>query len=150
MTAPPTVVSVDGGMKDFSSTRKPVQFTVDGDVFTGPAEVAAEELIAYGEKFDANAPPRGQLDGLKDLLEIFLWDDDYKRICERLGNRRSPISLEQLDNICNWLTEYHGMRPTQPPSDSSSLSSSPESGTDSTVSLPLGESIPAVSLSPDS
>lgn len=150
MTAPPTVVPVDTGMKDFSTTRKPVRFAIDGDVFEGPAEVAAEELIAYGEKFDANADQRGQLDGLKDLCQIFLWDDSYMRMCERLGDRRNPISLQQLDDICNWLTEYHGMRPTQPPSDSSSPSSSPESGTDSTASLPAEESIPDVSPSPDS
>lgn len=150
MTAPPTVVSIDGAMKDFSTTRKPVRFVVDGDVFEGPSEVPAELLIEYGEKFDANADNRDQLDGLKDLFRMFLWEGDYERICARLGDRQNPISLEQADKICTWLTEVHGMRPTQPPSDSSSPSSSPESGTGSTESAQPEDSTPDDSPSPDS
>lgn len=152
MTVSPTVVPVDGAMKDFSSSRKPISFTVDGDVFEGPGEIAAALLIEYGEKFSSGMEDsnRTQLDDLKDLMEIFLWEDDFKRLCERLGDKHRPIGLTQLDGIANWLTEYHGMRPTQPPSDSSSPSSNPESGTDSTaVALPE-DSTPDDSPSPDS
>lgn len=152
MTAAPTVVPVDGAMKDFSTHRKPVSFTIDGDVFTGPAEIAAELLIDYGVKFAKGQTEdnRTQLDDLKDLMSIFLWEDDYNRLVARLADKRNPIGLEQLDQICDWLTEYHGMRPTQPPPDSSSPSSNPASGTDMTATVPTEDSTPDSSALLDS
>lgn len=150
MTAPPVVTALDPSMRDFSTSRKPVQFVIDGDVFSGPCEVAAELLVDYGERFNRADEGRTQLDDLKDLMSIFLWEEDFTRLCARLGDKRHPIGLKQLDDVAEWLTEYHGMRPTKPPSDSSSRSSNPASGTSSTDSAPVEDSTPDVSPSPDS
>ena len=125
-------------LKDFSKPRVDLRFTVDGEEFEAwpalPVEVLLETLATSAEIF-ANSDRTA----IRRIFEIMLKPESAARFGKRLGSMESPIDIQQVDSIIEWLLESYGQRPTGPSESSSDGSSNPGDGTGSTVNLPLGE-----------
>lgn len=114
-------------MRDFSSKRKPISFTIEADVFHGPAVLPA---AVFGELMEA-AKGLGSfqmtdakqvdaaLERVAEFTDLILTPETAPRFRERLLSRTEPLDLvEQVLPIVQWLAEVYGMRPTQAPSNS--------------------------------
>lgn len=138
-------------IKNFSKTRKPVQFQIDADVFDAVPTIPAETMIEFAESMSSADPTKmspGEMVGaLRRVIEMVLQPESLKRFKERMKDPREPIDMEQLDEIVTWLFEEYGMRPTQEPSNSSVGGSPVVPGIGSTVTLPGVELISAASPS---
>lgn len=137
------------GPKDFSKRRTPKTFTIDGDTFEVasvlPAEVFVEFTTRFGE-FQESDTWADNFRALDLAIKLVMLPDSYTLLRKRLGDVANPIELEQMADIVLWLIDEYGLRPTQPPSDSSDGSPSPESGISSTESTPPAESTSQPSL----
>jgi hypothetical protein len=138
-------------MKDFSRKRKPLQFTIDEDVFNAVPTIPAETMIEFAESMTSADPtsmsPAEMVHALRRVIEMVLHPKSLERFKERMRDPQSPIDMEQLDAVVTWLFEEYGMRPTQESSSSPSGDSPVVPGTGSTVTLPGEVSISAASLS---
>lgn len=138
-------------IKDFSKTRKPIQFRVDDDVFDAAPSIPAEVMIQFAEGFTSMNPdqmnPAEVVGALRRVIEVVLDPQSLARFQERMRDPQNPIDMDQLDQIVQWLFEEYGLRPTTEGSPSSGGSSSPVPGITSMVSMPDVASISAASPS---
>lgn len=137
------------GPKDFSRKREAKTFAIDGDTFHAAVALPGEIFVEFTERlsaFEAANTWREQFDALGAALEVVLLPDSYERLRARAKDLEYPVDLDQLAEIGMWLMDEYGLRPTQPPSDSSDGSPDPESGTSSTESTQPEESTSQASL----
>lgn len=137
------------GPKDFSRKRDAKIFLVDGDTFEATSTLPGEVFVKFTERFvefEESDTWRNNFDALAAALELVLLPDSYKLLRDRLNDLTNPVGLEQMADIVLWLMDEYGLRPTQPPSDSSDGSPDPESGTSSTENTPPEESTSQPSL----
>lgn len=135
-------------VRDFSRPRTRKLFTISPDTFEAasvlPGDVFARFVTRYNDRVDAQTYQE-QHDAIKGALELALLPDSFKRFAERLQDKANPIDDGQMAEVCLWLLEEYGLRPTKPSQLSSDGSPNPESGMSSTdVQLPA-ESTPEVS-----
>lgn len=139
--------------RDFSRTRKRLDFTIDADTFEAaavlPGDVFAEFVTLYNSTSDAEDYQQSH-NMLKRALELALFPESFQRFTSRLKDKTNPIDDEQMSDVVLWLLEEYGLRPTQPSQDSSDGSASPESGTSSTANTPPEESTSVTSPPPAS
>jgi hypothetical protein len=123
-------------IKDFSKSRKRLQFRIDGDVFEAAPAVPAEVMISFAEKFTMADPTKmtvaQQVGIFREVLEIVLLPDSMQRMKSRMSDAANPVDIEQLDQIIQWLFEEYGMRPTTESVSSSNGGSPPAPGITST------------------
>jgi hypothetical protein len=134
--APPT------GPKDFSRRRDAKTFVIDGDTFEATSALPGEVFVQFTEhfaEFEESDSWRNNFDALAAALELVLLPESYKLLRSRLADLTNPVDMEQMADIVLWLMDEYGLRPTQPPSDSSDGSPDPESGTSSTENTPPEE-----------
>lgn len=148
-TTPPTAAAPPPtAARDFSRTRKRLDFTIDADTFEAaavlPGDVFAEFVTLYNSTGDAEDYQQSH-DMLKQALQLALLDESWQRFAARLADKERPIDDDQMSDVVLWLLEEYGLRPTQPSQDSSDGSASPESGTSSTANTPPAESTSATS-----
>lgn len=144
-----TEAQATAGPKDFSRKRETKPFTVDGDTFQAAVAIPGEVFVEFTERFadfEESGTWRENFEALAAALELVLLPDSYKLIRDRMKDLTNPIDLDQMADIVLWLMDEYGLRPTQPPSDSSDGSPSPESGTSSTENTQPEESTSELSL----
>jgi hypothetical protein len=138
-------------IRDFTKRRKAPVFRIDDDTFTAVAAIPAEEMISFAEQITTADPsqmsPREQVALLRKTLENMLEPESLARFQSRMGDRRNPIDMEQLNDVVEWLFEEYGLRPTTGSASSSNGVSPPVPGTTSTGSIPDVVSISALSPS---
>lgn len=131
-------VTASGEMMDFSVRTTALQFKIDGDVFTGVRDLAADtafEFSAYATALSADSTnPENRKNIMKSMIRALLVPESAERFIARLSDTSNPIGLATCMDVVHFLFERYGLRPTQPDSDSSSGPDNPESGTSSTVS----------------
>jgi hypothetical protein len=147
--APPAMAAAaPTAARDFSRTRKRLNFTIDGETFEAaaglPGDIYAEFVTTYNSTQEAETYQEVH-DSLKRALSIVLLDESYERFQARLRDKTRPIDDDQASDVVIWLMEEYGMRPTQPSQPSSDGPASPESGTSSTESTQPAESTSATS-----
>jgi hypothetical protein len=125
--------------RDFTKKRDVIKFTIDDDEFRAHSGIPAEMLIEYGAQFQGRdmtkAPVEEQMVIYREALEMCLEPDSYRLFLSRLKDPLKPIDADQLDEVTTWLFEQYGMRPTQPPANSSGGDSDQAPGIDSTGSI---------------
>lgn len=139
---------------DFSFSPKPIRFTMDGDTFNCHPILglgAMQQLVNVvktGIKFDDDDPAKANetLDKLVKIFEVLMMPESAELFKKRLmGDPKSgqPLDLKhQVMPSLHYVMERHGLRPTQPSSDSSSGSPEETDGTDSTAGVSSGASTP--------
>lgn len=134
MTEPTIVTPADDEIKDFTRAAKRIRFRVAPDVFEGIPGLPAMELVEFAALADKlDEADVGQFPALfRQLFGMILQEDSYDLFNKRLSDREHPIDFQHLQDILPWLLEEYGLRPTQPSSDSSAGSESPDVGTPST------------------
>lgn len=154
-------------MKDFTRQAKVVQFQLDDDTFRGKPHLPAQTMIDFtlkiGDLEEESATPQQGFDTMMECLQMVLMPDSYKRFRARMKDPSTevsadaagepdfvPIELDQVTDVLEWVMSEYGLRPTKPSEDSSTGSSDPASGTNSTESTSDGESTSETSLSTDS
>lgn len=133
-------------MKDFDSewaerrlarASEERTFVLGGETFTYRAEVSYLVLERIGGIGDdsGNGVIRDMEAAVIDMLE----DGQEERFLAVAQRKENPITLAELNDLCQWLTEVQVNRPTEAPSLSTDGRSS--TGTDSTESSssPLAE-----------
>lgn len=129
-------------MKDFTRERKPIQFTIDGDVFEAKSPIPAQVLLDFAAKFSSmteDSPIDEQLDAFKNVLDLVLKPDSLKVFQARMSDVDNPIEVAQVEEIIEWLFGEYGLRPTELSEPSLPGSDSPDDGTNSTENTPLPE-----------
>ena len=139
-------------MKDFTAQPRVVEFKINDDVFRGKPYIAAQTMIDFTlgiDKLGDDISAQQGFDILSESLQLVLMPDSYKRFRDRMRDPSSPdfaemtgqppIDLPLVNSVVEWIMEEYGMRPPTSPASSSTGSPSPESGTNSTVSVPVGE-----------
>lgn len=107
-------------MPDFSRAReKPLQFTIDGDVFDAVAVLpagATRALIAMtaGDENDGVT----KIEKMGEFMDIVLLPASAVLFAARMKDPVRPIDDEQIGEVCMWLVEQYGSRPTMPPTPS--------------------------------
>lgn len=137
------------GPKDFSRKREAKTFVIDGDTYHAAVALPGETFVEFTDRlsaFEAADTWRENFDALVAALELVLLPDSYKLLRDRAKDIEQPVDLDQMAEIGLWLMDEYGLRPTQPPSDSSDGSPSPESGTSSTENTQPEESTSQPSL----
>lgn len=134
-------VPVTEGIKDFSAPKDPIRFKVDDDIFEASPEISAGLVIEFAEKAemfdkvnDEDLVPREILNILVNFFDDMLLPESAEAMARRMKDKKNPIGLERLLSIFQWLLGEYGLRPTEPGSPSLDGSSSPDAGTNSTVS----------------
>lgn len=121
------------GPKDFSASKPPVEFTVDGDVFSAPGDLPVLTLIEFAERASgAGGASTLTQDVLVGLFELILYPTSAEQFIARMRDSERPIGLEQVMEIIPWLLEQYGLRPTEESKDSSAGSDNPGVGRSST------------------
>jgi hypothetical protein len=125
-------------MKDFTRTRKPIQFTIDSDVFDAAPAIPADTLMDMTTQFEAmdEGSPDEMIKAMLTVLEQFLLPNSFRRFRERMGSQENPVEFPQVQEVIFWLLEEYGMRPTQQSSGSADGLPLPESGTSLTGPTP--------------
>ncbi len=142
-------------MKDFSRQPRVVEFKISPDIFRGKPFLAAQTMIDFTLKVDSigeDITAEQGFDTMKEALQLVMMPEHYTRFTARmrppkrlddhgaevefLDMDNPPIELPQVNEILEWLMEEYGMRPPASPEDSSTGSSLPGSGTNSTASAP--------------
>jgi len=152
-------------MKDFSAKPRVVEFTVDQEIYRGRPYLPAQTMVDFTLRVEAMGDSATGSEGFETMMEslqMVLMPDSYRKLKDRMKDPLAdlaegeevpaelpyqPIELPQLNEILEWLMEAYGMRPTQSSSDSSAGSPDPASGTSSTASTSVVESISASSPS---
>jgi hypothetical protein len=152
--APPIMAAAaPTAARDFTRTRKPLDFTIDDDTFVPasvlPGDIYAEFVTLYSKTGDTDTYQQ-QHDALKRALELALLPESWQRFAERLKDKKNPIDDDQMSDVVLWLLEEYAARPTQPSPDSSDGPASPASGTPSTANTQPVESISLPSQPTDS
>lgn len=122
-------------MRDFTRERKKIEFKIDDDVFTAKSPIPAQTLIDFAKQFTSLSTAstvEDQLSAFNGVLELVLMPASLERLKVRMSDPDEPVAIEQIEEIITWLFEEYGMRPTEPPSDSSDGPASPGPGTNST------------------
>lgn len=143
MTSPATMVVDldDEGIPDFTPPPGP-KFRVYGEVYEGVREIGADtilDVMASVQNLDGTSP-QAQVQMIKDIMRKTLVAESAERFVDNMSNGAEPIGLRTLMKTLNWLIEQYAGRPTEPDSDSSPGSESPESGTSSTATTSVEES----------
>lgn len=117
--------------KDFDAARKerlrqrdPMQFVLQGDVYTCLA------IVPVGVAFDlADAPERDEMTeaqagaefsrSLASFIDNILIEADRPRFQSALRRRDDPIDPDTLLEIVDWLGQEYSARPTEPSAESS-------------------------------
>ncbi len=131
---------VDEDIKDFTVARKPIRFRIDDDFFTAAPALPADRLLQFAKLADAIDPKNLEMQPFHDLFSMVLRSESAEVFIDRLSNPDNPIDFEQLNGVMVWLMEQYGLRPTEPSSDSSTTSPTPDDGTNSTVAPIVMES----------
>jgi hypothetical protein len=122
-------------MRDFTRERKKIEFQVDDDTFTAKSPIPAQTLIDFAAKFTSLSQASSveeQLAAFNGVLDLVLMPQSLEVFRRRMSDPEEPIAIDQVEEIITWLFEEYGLRPTEPPSDSSDGQASLESGTGST------------------
>lgn len=124
------VPNSESSVKDFSRKRKQIRFRVDDDVFEAAPAIPAEVLTQFVVKFSDvdNLPVLQRVEALAEVLKMILKPESFSRFRERMSDPESPIDIDQLNDVIEWLMEQYGQRPTQPSQVLQGGQSSPESG----------------------
>lgn len=143
MTSPATMVVDldDEGIPDFTPPPGP-KFRVYGEVYEGVREIGADTILgvmASAQNLD-EITPEDQVKTIKDIMTKVLVAESAQRFVDNMSNIVEPIGLRTLMKTLHWLIEQYAGRPTEPDSDSSPGSESPESGTSSTAITSAEES----------
>lgn len=142
MTSPATMVVDldDEGIPDFTPPPGP-KFRVYGEIYEGVREIGADAILdVMASVQNLEGTPEDQVKVIKDVMGQVLVAESTERFVANMGNRVEPIGLRTLMKTLNWLIEQYTGRPTEPDSDSSPGSESPESGTNSTATTSAEES----------
>lgn len=127
---------------DFSYNPPPIRFAADGDRFEGYPIIPTwsfqqlGKILAGGFKIDLEDPDSVEkiVTKMADVFDVLLEPLSAQVIRERLlgKNGRRPLDLrQQVMPMLQYVMERHGLRPTEPPSDSSTGSPSVDGGTGS-------------------
>lgn len=116
--------------RDFSSDRPDVVFTIDGDVFYGPGNLAVLSAVDLANHVQDLATPTRQT--IVDIINLILYPESAELFIARASSPARPISQQQLTDVMTWLLEKHGVRPTEESSDSSTGSHNLVTGSSST------------------
>jgi hypothetical protein len=149
-TAMPSIVAASGpkAARDFSRTRKRLNFTVDGEEFEStpglPGDIYAEFVTIYSSTGEGKTYQE-QHDALKQALSLVLLDESWAGFEACLPDKKRPIDDDQMSDVVLWLLEEYANRPTQPSQPSSDGQPAPESGTSSTENTQPAESTSAPS-----
>lgn len=148
------IVPVTEEIKNFSKgSNKQIQFVIDDDTFYAPARVPAQTLIDFTKMFDGltgNTDTQKTIDAFMATIKLVLLPDSAELFLQRMRDMENPIDMEQVNEVIPWLMEKYGLRPTQPSENSSDGQPGQESGTPSTETQPVEESISSPSLPIDS
>jgi hypothetical protein len=149
ISSPPAThtVVMDEQIRDFSSGRKPLKFRIDNDTFEAPADIPAMVLLEFSKRFEAmgdQADTAKYIEAVLAMLEMVLNKNSFEQFRARLDNRDYPISLDQLNEVLNWLMGVYTGRPTEPSESSSDTQATQESGTSSTDDTPALTSVPSL------
>lgn len=130
-------------MKSFTRVRKPVEFEIDDEKFDAVPALPADTMMEMTTEFAAmdEGDPEESIKAMLAVLEKFLLPDSFRRFRARMGDKQRPIEFPQVQEVIFWLLEQYGMRPTEQSSDSADGLPNPASGTNSTASTPVVESI---------
>lgn len=138
-------------IKDFSKSRKRLQFRIDNDVFEAVAAIPAQVMIDFAKTITEADPskmsPADQVGALSSMLKTVLLPTSLKRFRARMSDVENPIEMDQISDVVTWLFEEYGLRPTTGSVSSSNGVSPPGPGTGSTDGTRVVESISAGSLS---
>ena len=137
---PPKVIAM-GEIRDFTKQRPTIQFKIDGDVFTASPAIPAQVMIDFAKMFAGMDPDKtsveDQLQAFSMVLKIVLTPPSLTVFQRRMADPTTPVDMEQIENVIEWLFEEYGMRPTQPVESSPPGPPDPDSGMSSTGSTPV-------------
>lgn len=128
-------------IRDFSSKRKPVKFTIDGENFDGVRNLSADvlQMLAKAAEGIAGDEDDDELDVFKTLPEkIQALTETCNAVlvpesAERFAKLAPTLDLQdQIIPLMMWLLEKYGLRPTEVSSESSQSSPNASDGTTST------------------
>lgn len=127
-------------MKDFDARRKERAerdrgFTLGGETFVMKSGVRPEVLAAY-ESIDASATPEDKLAQMDGMVLDFLEEEKgeaEKRWRKIRAIEDNPVTLQDIQDVIEWLIEAQTGRPTGQPSGSTA-------GPGATVTPLTGES----------
>lgn len=164
-------------MKDFTraGTREAIEFKIDDDVFRAVPSIGGEllrpmimgsmdgvdmkviELARDGKSDQISSEDmmrvvksmQAQTDRSMQFLDLVLEPESAQLFARRLTSVTNPITLEQAQEIYQWLLSEYGRRPTKP-SNSSSPASPVDAGMSSTDGAQLTVSRPLSSILTDS
>ena len=139
-------IEVTDDIRDFTIARKNIKFRIDADIFEAVPDIPAQVLLDFATQMEgAGDSPEHAVAAMTQVIGLVLTPPSAELFIARMSDASNPISVQQLQDIMPWLMEQHGMRPTEPSSDSSTGQPSPASGTSSTANAPAPESTPAPS-----
>jgi hypothetical protein len=142
----PDVSDDEVQIRDFTLKKKRIRFKIDKDLFEGYAILGLplmQDLIKSAKSIKT-AVTDEKFDSVFEIFDKLLYPESAKRLRERsvaLGDDALDVK-QQVIPIMYFLLEEHGLRPTQPSSDSSTGSPSETDGITLTDGPPLLESIP--------
>lgn len=112
---------MDEKIRDFSVAHEPIRFTIDDDSFQCHPAIPAGVLIQFAIEADkindADMAEQGVL--FERLFRMVLQPESADLFLARMDDFDRPITIKQTTDTINWLMEAHGLRPTQPPGNSS-------------------------------
>jgi hypothetical protein len=132
------VTPADDEIKDFTRAPKRIRFKIDADIFEGMPGLPVMQLVEFAAMAEEmeTASVREYPELFSKLFALVLTEQSYGVFMERLDSREKPIDFQHLNGVMPYLLGEYGMRPTEPSSDSSPGSESPDGGTNSMVSAP--------------
>jgi hypothetical protein len=136
-------------IKDFTLAPKPMKFKIDNDIFEAVHTIPLGFLGDLVKAAKTTATEDGATEMILSVFDVMLHDASAALFRKRAVDKENPIGFAHLQPLLMWLLEKHGLRPTQPSSDSSTVSPVPD-GTSSTAGVDRVELTPPVSPSPDS
>lgn len=128
-------------VKDFSKARPKLFLSLDGVRYEARTSIGLRTLqrIQAVHRGGSGGDLGQKLNLFEELFRALLKSDAIDAFLERVNDEDDPVDFQQLEGMIAYLTEFHGLRPTEGPSASPNGSSNEPSGTDSTVGVsPVG------------
>lgn len=121
-------------VKDFSKVRPKLFLALDGVQYEARTAIGLKTLqqIQAVQRGGSGGGLDQKLELFRELFRALLKSTAIDAFLARLDDEDDPVDFKQLEGMIGYLTEFHGLRPTEEPSASPSGSSSEASGTDST------------------
>lgn len=134
--------------RDFTKKRATPTFTVGSHKYLGRTGLSPRLLLDAQKLMKSLGEDADMLAGLGEIFKLLLQPESFELIRKYINPTDEEavvdygddaIDLEQLQGIVEWLVEQYAQRPTTPSSDSSTGSSTEDSGTPSTAGVSVAE-----------